>query len=64
MTAPRVVLVTGSSSGIGQATALLAAERGDPVVLLARSAEKRARSAPLNRGKAMGEAYQNTSGSS
>lgn len=36
MTSPRVVLVTGASSGIGQATALLAAQRGDHVVLLAR----------------------------
>jgi NAD(P)-dependent dehydrogenase (short-subunit alcohol dehydrogenase family) len=33
---PRVVLVTGASSGIGLATALGAAERGDHVVLLAR----------------------------
>ena len=33
---PRVVLVTGASSGIGRATALLAAERGDHVVLVAR----------------------------
>jgi NAD(P)-dependent dehydrogenase (short-subunit alcohol dehydrogenase family) len=37
--APRVVLVTGASSGIGLATALLAAEQGDHVVLLARGAE-------------------------
>ena len=36
MTSPRVVLVTGASSGIGQAVALRAAERGDHVVLLAR----------------------------
>jgi short-subunit dehydrogenase len=33
-----VVVVTGASSGIGLATALLAAERGDHVVLLARGA--------------------------
>ncbi len=37
--APRVVVVTGASSGIGLATALAAAERGDHVVLLARSPE-------------------------
>ena len=35
---PRVVVVTGASSGIGLATALLAAEHGDHVVLLARGA--------------------------
>ena len=34
----RVVVVTGASSGIGLATALAAAERGDHVVLLARGA--------------------------
>jgi NAD(P)-dependent dehydrogenase (short-subunit alcohol dehydrogenase family) len=33
---PRVVLVTGASSGIGEAAAHLAARRGDHVVLLAR----------------------------
>ena len=37
--AARVVVVTGASSGIGLATALAAAERGDHVVLLARGAE-------------------------
>ena len=36
---PRVVLVTGASSGIGEATARLAAVRGDHVVLLARGAD-------------------------
>ena len=37
--APRVVVVTGGSSGIGLATALAAAGHGDHVVLLARSPE-------------------------
>ncbi|MDZ5663682.1 SDR family NAD(P)-dependent oxidoreductase [Nocardioides sp. S-58] len=36
---PRVVLVTGASSGIGEAAARQAAERGDHVVLLARGRE-------------------------
>lgn len=39
MTAAKVVLVTGASSGIGRATALLAAARGDHVVLVARGRE-------------------------
>jgi NAD(P)-dependent dehydrogenase (short-subunit alcohol dehydrogenase family) len=36
---PRVVVVTGASSGIGLATALQASDRGDHVVLLARGPE-------------------------
>lgn len=36
MASPRVVLVTGASSGIGRATSLLSAEAGDHVVLVAR----------------------------
>ncbi|GAA1431878.1 SDR family oxidoreductase [Microlunatus lacustris] len=43
--AARVVVVTGASSGIGLATALAAAERGDHVVLLARGAEALAEAA-------------------
>ncbi|WP_165807190.1 SDR family NAD(P)-dependent oxidoreductase [Nocardioides currus] len=39
MTSPRVVLVTGASSGIGEATSRAAASRGDHVVLLARGRE-------------------------
>jgi len=42
---PRVVLVTGASSGIGLATALEASRRGDHVVLLARAQASLARAA-------------------
>jgi NAD(P)-dependent dehydrogenase (short-subunit alcohol dehydrogenase family) len=38
--ADRVAVVTGASSGIGQATALLLAERGATVALVARNAER------------------------
>lgn len=50
MTSPRVVLVTGASSGIGEATALAAATRGDHVVLLARGHAPLARVADLCAG--------------
>ena len=45
MDEPRVVVVTGASSGIGLATALAAAERGEHVVLLARGPEALERAA-------------------
>ncbi|MGI8645506.1 MAG: SDR family NAD(P)-dependent oxidoreductase [Nocardioides sp.] len=50
MTAPRVVLVTGASSGIGEATTRAAAARGDHVVLLARGVEALTRVADLCAG--------------
>lgn len=40
MADPRVVLVTGASSGIGRATALVAARAGDHVTVLARSGDE------------------------
>lgn len=43
MTTPRVVLVTGASSGIGEATVREAAARGDHVVLVGRAPEALAR---------------------
>lgn len=43
MTAPRVVLVTGASSGIGEAVVRQAAQRGDHVVLVGRAPEALAR---------------------
>jgi short-subunit dehydrogenase len=51
---PRVVVVTGASSGIGLATALQAAEHGEHVVLLARGPESLA--AAVDRCRAAGAA--------
>lgn len=36
----KVIIITGASSGIGEATALLLAEKGAKVVLAARRVEK------------------------
>jgi NAD(P)-dependent dehydrogenase (short-subunit alcohol dehydrogenase family) len=38
--APRVVVVTGGSAGVGRAAALAFARRGDPVAVLARDAQR------------------------
>ncbi len=53
----KVVLVTGASSGIGRATALMAAERGAKVAMAARRAkeiESAAKSIPAERKLVMG----------
>src|SRR4051812_34898708 len=43
MAVPRVIVITGGSSGIGHATALAFAKRGDRVAIAARGAEGLAR---------------------
>ena len=48
----QVVVITGASSGIGLATAKMAAERGARVVLVARDGT--ASRAPASRSKALG----------
>src|SRR4051794_41917472 len=45
MGVPRVIVITGGSSGIGHATALEFARRGDCVAIAARGAEALARTA-------------------
>ena len=51
MPAARVVVITGASSGIGRATAIAFAGRGDHVVLVARRADQLARTLELCGGR-------------